>query len=280
MFSVHSMCRLAVGVTSLMLGSFVAVADENAPVLNWQRGPITAPIGGGLAEIDLSEDYVFLGKEDTRKLMELLENPVSGQELAVVKPADGGDWFLIFEWDPVGWVDDAEKDDLEPDTLLEQIKEGTKAANEARRERGWAVIEIVGWQEAPHYDDRTKNLTWAILGESEGGSVVNRNVKLLGRRGVMTATLVASPSEVAALVPVADQLIDGYRFQAGSTYAEFLPGTDTVATVGLGALVVGGAGAALAKSGFLARFWKLIAVGAVSVVAALRRWFGRREPVA
>jgi uncharacterized membrane-anchored protein len=280
MISVRSWCRNALGFAIPLLAAFAGAADEAAPELNWQAGPTHAAIGGNLAEIDVPDGYVFLGKDDTQKLMQLMENPVSGREQAVVAPAGDGNWFLVFEWDPIGWVDDAEKDDLDAASLLTAIQEGTRAGNEERAKHGWAPMEIVGWQEAPHYDDTTKNLTWAILGQSEGSQVVNRNIKLLGRHGVMTATLVAQPAELAAATPLADQLIAKYRFQAGSTYAEFVPGTDEVAKYGLGALVVGGGAAALAKSGLLARFWKLIAVGAAGLVASLRRLFGKKEPVA
>ena len=47
-------------------------------------------------------------------------------------------------------------------------------------------------------------------------------------------------------------------FKAGSRYAEFGQG-DKIAAYGLTALVAGGAGAALAKSGLLSKMWKAIA---------------------
>jgi uncharacterized membrane-anchored protein len=280
MISVRFWCRNALGFVVPFLAAFAGAAEEAAPEFNWQRGPTHAEIGGKIAEIDVPDGYVFLGKEDTQKLMQMMENPVSGQELALVAPAGEESWFLVFEWDPIGWVDDKEKDELDADGLLASIQEGTRAGNEERKKRGWATMEIVGWQEPPHYDDRTKNLTWAILGQTEGHQIVNRNVKLLGRRGVMTATLVADPGQLASVTPLADQLIAKYQFQAGSTYAEFIPGTDDVAKYGLGALVVGGAGAALAKSGLLARFWKLLVVGGAGLVAGIRRFFGRKETAA
>ncbi len=139
-------------------------------------------------------------------------------------------------------------------------------------------MEIVGWREEPHYDELTNNLTWAIDGRSESAPVVNRLVKLLGRRGVMTVTLVSSPEELALASLETDALLDGYSFQPGSRYAEYLPGKDTVAKVGLTALVVGGGAAALVKSGFLARFWKLLVVGVAGIAAWLKRLFSARKP--
>ena len=258
----------------------VAQAEPPQPAerkLDWQVTPLLAPIGEDLAEIDLPEGFLFLDQVGTAKLMAITGNPVSGSELATVAPADDGGWFLIFEWAEIGWVDDSERETLDADALFASMKEGTEAANEERRERGWPTIELVGWKEAPHYDERTKNLTWAIEGRTEGEVVLNRLVKLLGRRGVMSVTLVGSPEELVSATPQVDRLLEGYRFRTGHTYAEYLPGTDTAAQVGLAALVVGGGAAALAKTGLLAKFWKPIAVGAVALLAGARRLFSRKQ---
>jgi len=256
----------------------LAQSEQAPPQLDWQGGPQLIAIGDDLAEMDLPAGYVFLDRAGTVALMEVTQNPVDGSELATVAPAgEGENWFLIFEWDEIGWVDDADRDSLDADALLASLKEGNAAGNAERQKRGWSALELVGWKEPPHYDERTKNLTWAIEARSEGHLVLNRLVKLLGRRGVMSATLVAAPEELDVAAPQVDRLLEGYRFREGSTYAEYLPGTDTAAQVGLAALVVGGGAAALAKSGLLAKLWKPIAVGAVALLAGLRRFFGRKQ---
>jgi uncharacterized membrane-anchored protein len=280
--------RLA-ALLSVTLISVTARAQEQPPApeeaappsLAWQPGPLEAPIGDSLAQIDLPEGYVFLGRQDTAKLLELMQNPVSGSELATIAPAaEDQSWMIFFEWDPVGWVDDSEKDELDADGLLESIQEGTRQANEERESRGWPTIEIVGWHEAPHYDERTQNLTWAISGRSEGRPLLNRMVKLLGRRGVMTVTIVSDPEEIAAASAATDQLLGGYRFEPGSTYAEYVPGTDKIASYGLTALVAGGLGVAAVKSGLLGKFWKFLVVIAVGAVAGVRRLVMGRKHIA
>ena len=259
-----------------LLCSASSTAAQEAPMLSWQEGPFSAPIGNSLAIVEVPEGYLFLDKANTQTLLELTENPLSGQEMATLAPAsDDENWFLIFEWAPIGWVDDSEKDDIDADVILSSIREGTEQANKERRKRGWPTMTIDGWQEKPHYDASTNNLTWAIEATSDGNKVVNRLVKLLGRRGVMTVTLVSGPEEFGAATRESDVLLAGYAFEAGSDYAAFIPGTDDVAKVGLAALVVGGAGAALLKSGLLARFWKLLVFGAAALFAAVKRlWSG------
>jgi uncharacterized membrane-anchored protein len=274
--------HLAAGLTAAalgILGSPAAGEDAAAP-LPWQRGPGTAPIGSGLAEIDLGEEYVFLDGAGTKRLMELTQNPVSGQEVATVAPvADEDHWFLVFEYDPMGYVSDQEKDSLDADAMLASIREGTDAGNEERRKRGWPTMRIVGWQEKPHYDERSRNLSWAVIGESEGHRNVNRIVKVLGRGGVMTVTLVADPEELAAAIPRVDALLDGYRYRPGHTYAEYVPGKDKLAAYGLTALVVGGAGAALLKTGLLAKLWKPIAAALAALGAGAKRFFASGRKV-
>ena len=255
--------------------AMAAAAQQGEPApLQWTLGSGTAPVGSGLAEIDLGQDYVFLDAGETQRFMEMNENPVSGRELATVAPiSDDEQWFMVFEFDDVGYVSDEEKDALDADALIASIRQGTEVANQERSKRGWSSMTILGWQEAPHYDSRTNNLSWAIIGESEGHRTVNRIIKLLGRRGVMTVTLVASQDALTAAVPRVDALLEGYRFQSGNTYAEYMPGTDKLAQYGLTALVVGGAGAALVKSGLLGKLWKpLIAVFA-AMGAGIKRFF-------
>jgi len=274
--------------TALVFASLLAVAPgaraqeeappQGPPPLAWTAGPGTAPIGDDLARIELGEGYVWLDAAGTQKFLELTQNPTAGNELAVVAPkADGENWFLVFEYDEIGYVRDDEKDELDADAMLTAIREGTAQGNEEREKRGWPTLEIVGWQEPPHYDARSQNLTWAIIGESEGSRTVNKLTKLLGRRGVMSVTLVAAPEEFAAASTGADELLAAYAFQPGNTYAEYVEGSDSVAEIGLKALVIGGAGAALLKSGLLGKLWKFLAVGVVAAGGAISRLFGRRK---
>jgi uncharacterized membrane-anchored protein len=255
--------------------SFAEDAETAPAPLVWQAGPATFPISGRLAEIELPDGYVFLDDSETQRFMELTENPVSGTEVATVTAAEDPRWFLVFEWDEMGYVPDEERDALDADALLRSIQEGNERGNALRRERGYGEFFITGWYDEPRYDAATNNLTWAIEGKDDQGHVtINRMTKLLGRRGVMTATLVAGPDQLAAAEAASSPLLAAsFRFQPGSKYAEYMAGEDRLAKIGLGALVVGGGAAALAKSGLLARFWKLIVFGLVAVGAGARRLF-------
>jgi len=77
---------------------------------------------------------------------------------------------------------------------------------------------------------------------------------------------------VADLAP----LLDSYSFTPGNRYAEWKEG-DEVAAYGLTALVAGGAGAALAKSGLLGKLWKFVVVGVIGLLSGLKALFSRKE---
>ena len=69
-------------------------------------------------------------------------------------------------------------------------------------------------------------------GESEGERAINRITNLRGRRGVMTATLVSVPDELASACSKVDELLPGFSFQPGNTYAEFVASEDRLAEKG------------------------------------------------
>jgi uncharacterized membrane-anchored protein len=246
--------------------------------LNWQDGPQTVSLGQ-IADLQLPAGYVFLDAADTKTLMEQMGNVADGSELGMVTAADeDATWFVIFEQSDVGYVRDDDKDDIDADAILESIREGTEEANKVRAERGISGIHVVGWQTPPRYDETTNNLTWAILGRDDaGGDVVNFNVRLLGRKGYVSATLVDDAAQITLARPHLDHLLGAFSYTSGHKYAEFREG-DKIAKYGLAALVVGGAGAAAAKTGLLAAFGKLIAKGGklvivfvLGVAAAIRK---------
>jgi uncharacterized membrane-anchored protein len=241
--------------------------------IQWQSGPITGDLGT-VAQIEVPAGFRFAGQEGAKRFLELTENPTSGNEMGVLLPEDPekGRWFVVFEFNSIGYVKDDEKDKLDANAILTGIREGTEASNEERKRRGWGTMRIVGWHTAPFYDRRTNNLTWAINGATEEGGVVNYSVRLLGRSGVMNADLVLAPEDMDVSLPAFNSLIEGFTFKAGSRYAEFRQG-DKVAAYGLTALVAGGAGAALAKSGLLSKMWKAIVLAIAGLFAAIKKFF-------
>lgn len=277
--------RFALPGFALTLLALSATVRAAAPPPKWTQGPASVDLGTKVAKLDLPKSYAFADAKDTKRLLEQAGNPCDGSEVGLVTPAsDDEKWFIVFEWHDVGYVKDDDKDKIDADKILAGIREGTEQANETRRKNGASTISVVGWDEPPHYDSATHNLVWAIRGRSsDGHEVVNYDVRLLGREGYTSATLVTDPGTLASLKPRLAGILGGFHYQQGKRYAEWLPG-DKVAKYGLAALVAGGAGVAAAKLGlfavlgkFLAKAWKLVAVAFVALGGAIKRFFSRGD---
>lgn len=263
----------------LLASAPIASAQEKdgASVLDqipWQTGPRRAALGLQ-ATIELKAGYRFANRDGARMLMEALENPVSGDELGVVLNPNEG-WYVMFEWDECGYVKDDDGRNLDADALLKSIRAGSEAANKERKRRGWSTLEVVGWEQPPHYDTATQNLVWAIRVRSRDGDSVNYNTRRLGRSGVVAVTLVLDPQQLEETVPQFNKLMGGFSFVSGSRYGDFRAG-DKVAEYGLTALVAGGAAAVAVKSGLFKYLWKGLVVAVIAIGGAIKAIFGRRR---
>lgn len=227
---------------------------------------------GSLATLEVQSGYRFTGTQGTVKLMEAFGNLTSGTELGYISPLDMS-WFAVFEFNDIGYVKDDEKDKLDADKILEQLKEGQLRANKQLADRGMPPLVVLGWQTPPFYNPTTHNLEWAIrLRSGSGGEVVNYKTKILGRRGVMDVVLVCGEEEMATVVPEYQKLLTGFSFKKEESYASFTSG-DKIAKYGLTGLIVGGGLLVAAKSGLLAKLLKPIIVGVIAIGAFLKRIF-------
>ncbi len=254
------------------MGTSRAVAQDQGdpapPEFKWERGPTTASLGS-LAKIQLSSEFAFLHADETRRLMAYYDNIPTNIEVGTVVMADDPwGWFLVFEFENVGYVKDDDRGDLKPDKMLKEFKSADRDANAERQKLGISALNTVGWKVPPHYDQQSNNLEWCLELESEGKPVLNHNIRVLGRHGVMRVTLVCSPDEFDAALAKTRVALAGFDFTSGNRYAEWTSG-DKVATYGLTALVTGGAVAVAAKSGLLGKLLKPLIYGGVLVFAVV-----------
>jgi uncharacterized membrane-anchored protein len=234
---------------------------------------------GARAEIVIPKDWRFTDGNGTRQLMVLYGNPATDRELGTLAQEGIGDppW-IIFEFDESGYVKDDDKDELNADDLLASLQEGQKAGNEYRRKNGMDELEILGWAVPPRYNEKTHNLEWATKLHSIGSPAdeisINFNTRLLGREGVMEVTLVCEPDELNDMIAEQEKILTGFSYIEGQRYAEYRAG-DKIAEYGLTGLVAGGAAFALAKSGFFTKFAKPLIIGAIAMLAAVKKFFGK-----
>jgi uncharacterized membrane-anchored protein len=258
-------------------------AQRQFKSIEWTQGPAKVGIGGH-AEIEVPQGFAYTGASGSQKLLELLHNPTDGSELGILTD-DKMEMMILFEFEDIGYVKDADKEKLDADEILKSIQESNEAGNEERKKRGWEPITIVGWHTPPFYNRETNNLEWCIKGESHGQTIINYNTRILGRMGVMSANLMVDPDQLTDTLPVAKRLLAKYRFVDGKRYSQYVTG-DKVAKYGLTALVVGGAVGLAAKTGLLAKLgillaklWKALILGLLAIGAGIKRMlFGRKEP--
>ena len=282
---------------SLSAGALKAFAQqaaengtENAPLepmteaekqwrsVEWEGAGTEAKLGDE-ARIKIPEGYMFTGRAGTQTLMKLYGNLLTQMEQGYIEPEDdSAAWFMVFEYEDSGHVKDDDKSDLDADALLKSFKDNDAAENAERSKMNLPALNTVGWLVPPYYNETTHNLEWALLLDSEGKKVVNFNIRLLGREGIMHVTVVTGAEEFEKIKDEVPALLAGFSFNPGRTYAEYREG-DKTADYGLMALL--GVGAVAAGAGILAKFGKVIfpAIGAafVGLLAFVRRLFGIRK---
>ena len=279
----------ALALLSILLASptltVCSAQDENDGRTSvWQEAGTVGRISS-VAQVTVPDGCRFTGPRGVPGFLEATHNLPDPSVAAVIlcrKPDTATIWFVFYKYDPSGLVRDNDRNALNADQLLTTIKDATDAANDERERRGWDKMFVTGWITPPFYDQNTHNLTWALEVVNDAGeSSANREVRLLGRGGVVSAELVADPAQLTTVVPEFDKVVGATEFVPGQRYSEWREG-DKVASYGLVALIAGGAGVAATKLGLFGKFWKLIVTFVIAlkklviaVVVAIGAWFKR-----
>ncbi len=247
--------------------------------LPWSKGPGEAKLADR-ATIPYGAEFRFLESKAAVRRLEMAGNRVDGDEILGLLEHQAGKWWVVFQFEDVGYIKDDEKTDLNADKLLNSYKKGVEADNDARDGN---PTKVIGWHVPPKYDEATHNLEWAITFETAGEQYVNHNVRVLGRKGVMKVVLVEDMANLDKTLPLFRAAMATFKFQTGESYAEYKPG-DKVAKYGLTALVAGGAALGAAKLGLFAKFglifkkfFKFIILGLVAIGASIKKLFSRGD---
>jgi uncharacterized membrane-anchored protein len=245
--------------------------------LPWKKGPGEAKLGDR-ATIPYGAEYRFLDAKAAVRRLEMSGNRVDADEIMGMIEHVGDKWWVVFQFEEVGYVKDDDKNDLNADKLLKAYRDGVDADNDRR---DGPPTKVVGWQVAPKYDEATHNLEWAITFETAGEQYVNHNVRILGRKGIMKVVLVEDMDELAATLPKFRAALATFKFDSGESYGEYRPG-DKIAKYGLTALVAGGAALGAAKLGLFAKlgfvfkkFFKFIFIAIIAIGASIKKFFTR-----
>jgi uncharacterized membrane-anchored protein len=260
--------------------------EEFEAKLGYQTG--TVALKNGMATIRLPESFRFIGPEGSRRLLvEAWGNPPAAAEdvLGMLIPSEASPvsaegWGIVITYDEDGYVNDSDAAKMDFTKLLKEMQESASESNEERKKQGFDTVRLVGWAEPPSYDRAAHKMYWAkdLQFGSNSDHTLNYNIRILGRRGVLVLNAVASMDQLAAIRSETKNVLNAVEFNEGHRYADFLPGKDKAAAYGLAGLIVG---ATAAKAGFFKVLWvgilafkKVIVVGGVALLAALKRLFG------
>jgi uncharacterized membrane-anchored protein len=264
-----------------------ATNEEFEASVKFQQGEIALP--NGVATLKVPVGFRYVGPEDAQRILEQAwGNPSGSGTQGMLFPADlsplaEGGWGVVITYEEDGHVSDDDADGINYDDLLKEMKEGIAASNEERKKQGYESIELVGWAAKPYYDKATKKLHWAkeLKFASSAEHTLNYNIRILGRKGVLVLNAVAGMKQLGAIQGRMKEVLAFTDFNQGHAYADFDSKVDKTAAYGLAALVAGGVAA---KAGLFAKlfavllaFKKVVAVGAIAVVAGLAKLFKRKD---
>jgi len=269
------------------INAYFKFKDSLDNALNFELGSIQ--LGDDLATLNVPSNFMYLGKtQSIQVLTDVWGNPPDQSVLGMMIPKntsvlDDSTYAIIISYSEEGYVDDEDAEDLDYDELMETMQEDAQDANPMRIQQGYPSIEVIGWAAAPYYDSENKKLHWAkeLSFDHDSAHTLNYNVRILGRRGYLELNFISDLQLLDQIKAEMPEILPAVNFNDGNRYSDFNPDMDKVAAYGIGGLI---AGKVLAKAGLfvlLAKFWKIIAVGAVALFAGIRKFLGgkKNEPV-
>lgn len=244
----------------------------------------------GQVILHVSEDWYYLDTADGRAVLEDgWGNPPDPELEGMLFPAryltqQEGGWGVIIYWTADGYVSDKDAEKINYTKLMREMQRDTEAANEYRVAEGYGTVELIGWAEPPVYDAQTNRMYWAkdLVFDGSDYHTLNYDMRVLGRRGVLTLSYVAGMDQLEEIRASRDEVLAMAEFTDGNRYADYQPG-DQKAEYGLAALVAGGAGLAIAKkTGIIAmvllalkKFWFIIAGVVIAGFTRLKGLFSK-----
>jgi uncharacterized membrane-anchored protein len=242
------------------------------------------------AALALGKDYYFLPADEAKRVLtDGWGNPPDSvtDVLGMVFPAGktfvDAPWGAVVTFEKTGYVADDDAKTADYDAVLTQSREAGEAMNAERRKAGFPGQRLVGWAQPPSYDGAQHALVWAreISFDGEPVNTLNYDVRLLGRRGVLSLNMVAGMPQLPQVRAAAASFGKAALFEPGARYADFNEASDEKADYGLAGLVAAGVGVAAAKKlGLLAillAFGKKFIVLIIAALGGAVAWFRKRR---
>ncbi|MCQ2211132.1 MAG: DUF2167 domain-containing protein [Paludibacteraceae bacterium] len=258
--------------------------------INGAKGDVHLPEGN--ATIHVPQGMMFLDSAQAHHLLEDYWGNQKDEDILGIIVADScrifneiGIAYIVY-FDNCGFIKDDDASEIDYNDLLKDIQESANEANEERKELGLSTYEIVGWADAPHYDNVKKVLHWAkqlrfTSEDNEPHDVLNYDIRILGKDGYCILQAVADMEDLSNVKSMSEALVNSVEFDNGYAYKDFDPKKDKIAEWTIGGLI---AGNILAKAGvftklglLLAKGWKLIVIAIVAIAAFFKKLFKKED---
>jgi uncharacterized membrane-anchored protein len=247
--------------------------------MKWQGGTIN--LAESFVKLEVPKGFKYLNAEQSKYVLtQIWGNPPREDVLGMIFPENGGpfadsSYGFIISYEAIGYVKDDDAADINYDDMLKEMQKEEVEENKERAKNGYAPIHFVGWASKPFYDNTNKVLHWAKnikFGDADDNTL-NYEVRVLGRKGVLSMNAVASMGELGLVKSDIDKILQMASFTEGYAYKNFDSKVDDVAAWTIGGLV---AGKVLLKAGVWAmilKAWKLILIGVIAAGAAIKKFF-------
>jgi uncharacterized membrane-anchored protein len=240
------------------------------------------------AVLHLGDDYYYLPPDEARRIIvDAWGNPTETAQgvLGLVFPkgktfADDT-WGAVITYEASGYVTDEDAQSADYNQLLSDMRSGEETLNARRTQGGYPAQHLVGWAQQPVYDPRVHSVVWAQNIQFTGSSdnSLNYDVRLLGRRGVLSLNMVTTMSKLAETRIAANSFAGSAQFTPGARYADFKQG-DAMSGYGIAGLVAAGAGVVAAKKlgliGLILVFGKKFFILILAAFGGITAWFRRK----
>lgn len=188
----------------------------------------------------------------------------------------------VYQFIPAGYVSASDWGDLDPDRMMEEIKQNDVEGNRQRVLKGIPPIHTLGWVQKPTLNAETHTVSWVIEAVVDDGSrVVNAVALKLARSGFERITYIDDAFNSSTAVKNLVAAANAQTFDPGSRYTDYVLGTDRVAEFGIAGLVAGALGVKLLKASVLVGLLAFAKKGTLLIVLPCvwlwRALVGRRK---
>jgi uncharacterized membrane-anchored protein len=245
-------------------------------------------IGENLATLEVPSGMVYLDGPDAQKVLHKVWGNPEDTSIMGMLLRDSASVFsnegygVAITYSGEGHVDDKDAASIDYDELLAQMREGMSEANAIRKENGFPPVKVLGWASKPFYDAANKKIHWAkslLFGEQD--SVLNYNIRVLGREGFLELNFISSIYMLDTIKQEINPILAAVNFIPGQQYNDYDASTDKLAGYGIAGLIAGGIAT---KAGFfaklgilLAKGWKIILLAIVGIGTLFRKIFGKKQ---